>query len=73
MAKYKERFVRCDAKFGEERCEGYMNSNGSWFDTCGEPCSFIMKKSGSGDPPFLSDTEVLDEIRQILLRQNWSK
>lgn len=33
-------------------CSGYMTDDGEVHDTCGEPCRWIMRKSGHGDPPW---------------------
>lgn len=34
--------IPCTARF----------ENGEWFDLCGEPCRWIMQKSGEGKPPW---------------------
>lgn len=34
----------------QERCPAYRTADGKYHDTCGEPCSWIMMKSGHGEP-----------------------
>lgn len=59
---------RCDSHAcGQRAC---LFSDGVVTDTCGEPCSWVMKKSGHGHPPFLSDDQVIEEIRLVLMRQS---
>jgi hypothetical protein len=59
---------RCTAsiEYGTEDCQAELMSDGTIRGRyCGEPCSFVMRKGGAGDPPFnwrrklfAGDTEV---------------
>jgi hypothetical protein len=63
----------CDGKIDYESrpCEAKLLINGEIQGyTCGEPCSWIMKKSGHGEPPFLNPEHVLDEIKKLLQRSS---
>lgn len=52
------------------RCEGRLWSTGEVTGSCGDACSFIMRKGGAGDPPFISDTDILDEQLKLLMRRS---
>jgi hypothetical protein len=44
---------RCDI----EGCSGKRYSSGRIEDNCGEPCSWIMGKTGHGIPPWKPDAD----------------
>ncbi len=46
----------CKAKHGcppdYEICSGWLDAKGEVHQSCGDPCSYVMMKSGAGVPPF---------------------
>jgi len=64
----------CDAFEGPMtdglRCSGVFLADGSMQNTCGDPCSFIMRKAGSGNPPFLTENMLINEIEKLMLRRS---
>jgi hypothetical protein len=54
--------TRCTASHGYppylEKCGGWLDYEGVYHDHCGDPCSFIMMKSGAGDPPFRRRSQI---------------
>ncbi len=56
----------CDGEHAP--CQAALMEDGSYSGHgCGEPCRWVMKKAGEGEPPFLSSEEALQEIKRITL------
>lgn len=54
------------------KCSGVFWSNGTMTGGCGDPCSFVMRKAGAGEPPFLHNDDLVAEIMKVLLRKSRS-
>ena len=59
----------CKKEYETKPCDGVYWPNGSLTGGCGDPCSFIMRKSGAGEPPFLHDEALLEEMEKLMLRR----
>jgi hypothetical protein len=49
--------TRVDDDMNNVPCAAYLDDRGEVHDGCGEPCSWVMRKSGHGDPPWRSGAE----------------
>jgi hypothetical protein len=63
---------RCTSRchYTETDCDATYWSDGTFYGSCGDPCSFVMKKAGSGDPPFLHSDDLMTEIENLMLRKS---
>lgn len=65
---------RCTTQHGKRDlpCTAYRDSMGFLHRTCGEPCAWVMGKSGHGDPPwegrdkFEPSVSDLDNVHQYM-------
>lgn len=62
------RCTQCGATYYEGPSGQLELKNG-----CDEPCSFVMRKAGYGDPPFLSADSIVKEIEKLMLRRSRSR
>lgn len=56
--------------YGETKCDAIYYADGTLRGGCADPCSFIMKKAGSGEPPFLHPEAITEEIEKLMLRKS---
>ena len=63
---------RCTYNEGgeSEKCHAVLYENGNLTESCGEPCSFVMRKAGSGDPPFLHSDDLVYEMYRLMMRKS---
>lgn len=51
-----------------KRCDGVYWEDGKFTGGCNDPCSFVMRKGGSGDPDFLTAEGFMKELNFLLAR-----
>ena len=60
--------TRTSETYDQIPCDGRFLADGTFTGGCDDPCRFIMKKQGEGDPPFKSAEvqEVWNEAQRLL-------
>lgn len=64
---------RCnDENDHDHPCRAVLFADGTLINHCADPCSFVMRKAGSGEPPFLHESDLVAEIEKLMLRKSRS-